>query len=138
MISLFASTGCGQGPIFANGTINVPVLRYISRTYAQAVAGDINTMRFNMTTGEFVLVYTPKSSCTLPTEIYLNEGLFYPNGFVNTWYMMSSSYHSLHKRYSVTVLPPRAATWQSLTTNYISVVAKSFTHDITIIINPLK
>ena len=74
------STGCGQGPIFANGSINVEELRVISRTYAQAVAGDIVSMSFNSTTSDFTLIFSPSKSTTLPTEIYLNEALFYPNG----------------------------------------------------------
>ena len=36
----------------------MPAIAKLSRTYAQAVAGDIVSMVFNMTTADFTLVFT--------------------------------------------------------------------------------
>ena len=111
------------------------MLRLTSRTYAQAVAGDIKLMRFNTTTADFLLTFQPKQSCTLPTEIYLNEALHYPNGSppLNSFCFVCSFWCS----YTVAVLPRAAATWSSLTPNYITVVTKSYSADISIIISAL-
>ena len=94
------------------------MLKMISRTYAQAVAGEITETFFNTTTAEFLLSYTLNSACTLPTEIYLNEALHYPNG------------------YNVVVYPPVLVKWTSPATNSINVVASADVADgTTILIN---
>ena len=94
------------------------MLKMISRTYAQAVAGEIIETFFNTTTAEFLLSYTLNASCTLPTEIYLNEALHYPNG------------------YDVVVYPPVLVKWTSPATNSITVVASADVADgTTILVN---
>ena len=57
------------------------MLRVLSRTYAQAVAGDIVSMSYNSTTLDFSLTYTINTSCSLPTEIYFNQVMFYTGGY---------------------------------------------------------
>ncbi|EFA75181.1 hypothetical protein PPL_11255 [Heterostelium album PN500] len=56
-------------------------VKLFSRTYAQAVAGTTINSQFDSTTAKFSLSYTINPACKLPTEIYLNEALYYPNGY---------------------------------------------------------
>jgi len=74
-------TGCGLGPWNANGTVNWGIVKTLSRTYAQAVAGTVTQSLFNSTTAAYTLSYKTKKSCTTPTEIYFNQPLHYPNGY---------------------------------------------------------
>jgi endoglycosylceramidase len=84
-------TGCGPGPWDANGTINWGIVKTLSRTYAQAVAGTVNQMVFDPNTPLFTLSYLVKKSCTKPTEIYFNEDLYYPLGYTCTVYPENSA-----------------------------------------------
>ena len=102
-------TGCSQGPFYLNGSMNWDVIHTESRTYAQATAGDIISMSFNTTTLAFTLVYSNNPSCSLPTDIYLNEALHYPNGF------------------TVAISPIGAATWTNEVTNHVEVTTSSST-----------
>ena len=91
------------GPFYSNGSIDNDILRTISRTYAPAVAGEIISMTFDKATAEFNLVFANNPNCTQPTDIYLNQQLYYPNG------------------YRVMTTPTGAAAWSSLTLNHIKV-----------------
>lgn len=94
-----------------DGSLQENKLRVLSRTYAQAIAGEPFSMSFNRDNGAFYLVYTirPDSSHST-TEIYLNEDLFYPKGF------------------KVVVTPP-ILTWSQPEKNYIYMVATNPSQD---------
>jgi len=70
-------TGCGTGPWNTNGTVNLDIVRHLSRTYAQSVAGEVVSSSFDINSAFYRLVYKTKKSCKLPTEIYFNQELFY-------------------------------------------------------------
>ncbi len=74
-----------------------------SRTYAQAISGTTQQMSFNSTTKEFNLVYTILPNCAMPTEIYLNEQIHYPQGF------------------TVNISPANAARWEQPEKNYLAI-----------------
>lgn len=59
---------------------NLEVLKHVSRTYAQAVAGHAISQSFNSTTGVYSLEFTVNTAISQPTQIYLNSKLHYPNG----------------------------------------------------------
>lgn len=77
-------TTAGQGESLYNlqGQLEVDKLKALSRTYAQAIAGVPSVMKFNVEDGAFSLVFDINTSITQPTIIYLNEALYYPNGFM--------------------------------------------------------
>ena len=60
---------------------NLEVLKHVSRTYAQAVAGHALSQSFNSTTGIYILEFTIDTAIEKPTQIYLNYKLHYPSGF---------------------------------------------------------
>ena len=64
-----------------NGEINKELVKRLSRTYAQAVAGRTKSMKFENSTKEFTLVYEACEECQGETEIYLNEDANYEDGF---------------------------------------------------------
>jgi len=63
-----------------DGNLEVPKIKTLSRTYAQAIGGIPSRMTFNPDTAAFELVFNATITAA-PTEIYLNEELHYPNGF---------------------------------------------------------
>ena len=71
----------GEGLWFSNGTLDVDKLKLLSRTYAQAVAGRYVSQLFNTANGDFVLTFEANVSISSPTVIFLNEKLYYPNGY---------------------------------------------------------
>eukprot|EP00928_Gymnodinium_smaydae_P079716 TRINITY_DN63575_c0_g1_i1.p1 TRINITY_DN63575_c0_g1~~TRINITY_DN63575_c0_g1_i1.p1 ORF type:complete len:516 (-),score=85.19 TRINITY_DN63575_c0_g1_i1:191-1738(-) len=77
----FPMTGWGMG-FFPDKTgeldTTVPAL---SRTYASAVAGHIESMHFDRQTAKFELNFVPNEACRLPTEVYANKIIHYPNDF---------------------------------------------------------
>jgi len=70
-------------------------VKALSRTYPQATAGVPINMAFFPDTSLFRYIYAINTSITMPTEIYLNEAWYYPNG------------------YTVNVSPANALTWTS-------------------------
>jgi len=75
----FYSPETGNNGLFhADGSVNLKVLKWASRTYAQAVAGKTSKMKFE-SSGAFELTYEVCENCGV-TEIYLNQALHYPNG----------------------------------------------------------
>eukprot|EP01132_Coremiostelium_polycephalum_P008414 gene8414-10332_t len=64
-----------------DGSLDVAKLKTLSRTYAQAIAGNPQSMVFDPQTASFQLVFNVDTSITQPTIIYLNEDLYYPNGY---------------------------------------------------------
>jgi len=63
------------------GKLEVAKLKTLSRTYAQAIAGLPGRMTFDPGTAEFHLDFVATVT-SAPTVIYLNEDLYYPNGYV--------------------------------------------------------
>jgi len=63
-----------------DGSLQLPKIKELSRTYAQAVQGTISAMQFDADTGAFSLSYTADAAITSPTEIYVNLAMWYPNG----------------------------------------------------------
>lgn len=74
-------TGWGYSVYYENGTMDIPLLSTISRTYPMAVAGHTQTIDYNFTTKQFSLGFETNPSISQPTDIYLNEKLNYPNGY---------------------------------------------------------
>ena len=52
----------------------------LARSYPRAVAGDIQSLFFNATDGEFVLTFVPTSAAL--TEVFVSEEFHYEGGFV--------------------------------------------------------
>eukprot|EP01102_Stenamoeba_stenopodia_P008003 TRINITY_DN2266_c0_g1_i1.p1 TRINITY_DN2266_c0_g1~~TRINITY_DN2266_c0_g1_i1.p1 ORF type:complete len:535 (-),score=83.50 TRINITY_DN2266_c0_g1_i1:97-1647(-) len=84
-----------------DGNLEIPKVKALSRTYPRAVAGEIVTYKFAPETSTFTLVYFTNTTITEPTEIYLNENWYYPNG------------------YSVDLMPESALSWTSPSTNLV-------------------
>eukprot|EP01116_Phalansterium_solitarium_P022334 TRINITY_DN7331_c0_g1_i1.p1 TRINITY_DN7331_c0_g1~~TRINITY_DN7331_c0_g1_i1.p1 ORF type:complete len:510 (+),score=172.13 TRINITY_DN7331_c0_g1_i1:1018-2547(+) len=74
------TSGQGEG-FYTNGSLEMSKVKTLSRTYARAIAGVPTSMTFAPSTSAFTLVFNSNSSIAAPTEIYLNEALYYPNGF---------------------------------------------------------
>uniref|UniRef100_A0A6B2L361 Glycoside hydrolase family 5 domain-containing protein n=1 Tax=Arcella intermedia TaxID=1963864 RepID=A0A6B2L361_9EUKA len=74
-------TGCGIGPWNPDGSLNVPMVKTLSRTYAQAVAGMVNQSIFDDKTAQYKLTYQVNKACKKPTEIYFNQELYYPKSY---------------------------------------------------------
>lgn len=71
----------GEGLYFKNSSLQEDKLKILSRTYAQAVAGRYIQQKFDPVTSNFTLVFVADTSVKSPTDIFLNEKLYYPNGF---------------------------------------------------------
>ncbi|XP_064403689.1 endoglycoceramidase-like [Halichondria panicea] len=68
-----------------NGTLNTDLVKTMSRTYAQAVAGVAMEMKFDPDSLKFSLKYTITDACSSTvTEIYLNEDIHYQMGYTVT------------------------------------------------------
>jgi endoglycosylceramidase len=67
-----------------DGELQVNKVKALSRTYARATAGTPISMKFDPLTAKFELVYLLNTKVTQPTEIYLNEDFYYPNGYTFT------------------------------------------------------
>jgi endoglycosylceramidase len=114
-------TGWTYGYYYQNGSLKEPLVRALARTYAQAVAGSIQSMAFNNETCVFALVYNIKTSCTLPTVIYINQQWNYPNGF------------------TVSISPSSAASWKLVQANTINIYQNPTVPDgtqLTVVISP--
>lgn len=88
-------TGYGEQDYLwdAQGQLNANTARKLSRTYAQAVAGNTTRSHFDVASARYVLTYDLDTHCALPTVIYANAALQYPDGL------------------EVSVLPPGAVDW---------------------------
>jgi endoglycosylceramidase len=87
-------------------TLQSPIGRIYntSRTYPQAVAGNVLGLNFDHSTNSFRVLYQISEKCRSDTTvIYLNEKLHYPNG------------------YDVIIKSTGHVTWSSKTTNYVVV-----------------
>jgi len=101
-------TTAGPGESFyENGELEKNKVKALSRTYAQAIAGIPSLMSFEPSDSSFRLVYLIDPTAKAPTEIYLNEEYYYPNGF------------------TVTITPSNAAVWKQVAKNHIEVYAAS-------------
>ncbi|GAM18779.1 hypothetical protein SAMD00019534_019540, partial [Acytostelium subglobosum LB1] len=65
----------------SNGTVNTERVYHYSRSYAMAVAGTTKQSIFEDATSVYTITYVINGDCTLPTEIYINEAMRYPNGY---------------------------------------------------------
>jgi len=75
------TTANAAEPLYdARGGLEGAKLKLLSRTYAQAIAGEPLRMSFQAGTAAFELEYNA-TVATAPTEVYLNEALFYPRGY---------------------------------------------------------
>ena len=96
-------------------------VRALSRSYAQAIAGQPITMEFLPNTNAFRLQFTINTDIKQPTIIYINEDLNYPRGV------------------RITVNPPNTLTWKSSSRNYYEFLPTSTVTNgttITIAIDP--
>ena len=70
---------CGYDFYDKNGTINLDLIKVVSRSYPQAVAGETKKIFFDHSTKKMELDYI---SCNCgETEIYFNQKLHYSEGF---------------------------------------------------------
>lgn len=77
-----AKTGYSSPIFFPNGSINHAQAFNVSRTFARAVAGVTDVMKFDLATGAFTLSYTVSAGVTVGvTDIYFSEAYHYPSGF---------------------------------------------------------
>jgi len=98
-----ASIGDVESFYDSKGNLQVPKVKALSRTYAQAISGTPTSMKFNETSAQFHLTYTYSAAVptTAPTVIYYNAEWHYPRGFL------------------IFVTPSNFVSWTSLETGYI-------------------
>eukprot|EP01113_Clastostelium_recurvatum_P033949 TRINITY_DN4550_c0_g1_i1.p1 TRINITY_DN4550_c0_g1~~TRINITY_DN4550_c0_g1_i1.p1 ORF type:complete len:510 (-),score=124.90 TRINITY_DN4550_c0_g1_i1:11-1540(-) len=104
------TSGSAEALYDDSGMLEETKLKALSRTYPTAVAGMPVSFSFDAYSSSFQFIYTLNASIPLPTEIYLNEALYYPSG------------------YTVTLTPSSAVTWTSPSTNSIHIQATSIQH----------
>jgi endoglycosylceramidase len=90
-------TGYSWGLIGPDGSLNVQLARILSQTYAQRVAGVVKSQHFDFSKPDYMLVYDVNEKCKLPTVIYLNEELHYPNGIFVT--VVNGNWRRVAKNY---------------------------------------
>lgn len=76
----FTTANAAESLYDEQGNLNVPKLKALSRTYAQAIAGTPTKMKYDWNTGAFELRFEATVEGT-PTVVYLNQELHYPAGF---------------------------------------------------------
>jgi endoglycosylceramidase len=69
-----------EGLVQPDGSYS-PIVTVLSRTYAQAVAGDPNSTIFNAFTGAFSMVYAPTLAANGVTTVFVAASQHYPNGW---------------------------------------------------------
>jgi endoglycosylceramidase len=113
-------TGWGWCLVDEDGSVNLQVAKALSRTYAQAVAGQVVSMNFNNNTAVYALTYTADPSITKPTEIFASSLYHYPRG------------------YTVQLIPEDIAIWKSVSEDEILVEHKQIFKptNLTVIITP--
>jgi endoglycosylceramidase len=103
-------TTASEGPLEsfydADGQLQMPKVKALSRTYAYAISGLPTAMSFDTKSANFTLQYSPNPSISQPTLIYLNQQWYYPNGFY-------------------VAITPSTVTWKQIETNRIAVVHPS-------------
>ncbi|EAL72387.1 hypothetical protein DDB_G0270074 [Dictyostelium discoideum AX4] len=75
------TAGSTESLYLPNGELDIPKITALSRTYAQAIAGVPLSMSFNPANSDFSFSYNINTTITQPTQIYLNQDIYYPNGF---------------------------------------------------------
>jgi endoglycosylceramidase len=98
------ATGSSESLYNDDGTLQLQKVKALSRTYAYAIAGDPMNMQFDPSSAYFVLTYKTNNRAKGPTEIYLNQEFWYPDGF------------------QVSIVPPQAASWTQSEYNRIRVI----------------
>jgi endoglycosylceramidase len=69
-----------EGLVLSNGSYS-PIVRELSRTYPQEVAGVASSILFNPFTGAFGMIYAPTVSATGNTSIFVAAQQHYPDGW---------------------------------------------------------
>ncbi|KAL0487854.1 endoglycoceramidase EGCSE [Acrasis kona] len=72
-------TGFGRSVFNDDGTINQPLVKMVSQTWAQSVAGTITHQTFDFKNGTYELVYDVNANCKLPTVVYVSRERYYKN-----------------------------------------------------------
>ncbi|CAF1635656.1 unnamed protein product [Rotaria magnacalcarata] len=92
-----------------NGELEMNKVRALSRSYAQAIAGQPIFMYFEPISADFQLDFKINTAIQQPTIIYINEDLNYPNGN------------------NIKVTPANSLTWTSTSRNYYEFATTSST-----------
>jgi len=104
-----------------DGELEMNKVRALSRSYAQAIAGQPLSMIFDPRTARFQLVFIVNTDIHQPTIIYINEELNYPQGC------------------DINVAPVNSLTWNSTDPNYYEFIPGTSTKNgtaVTILITP--
>jgi endoglycosylceramidase len=79
---MYPITGGGWSIFGPDGTQNDEIVRAVSRSYPQAVAGHTLAYSFNTTTSDFLLSFnTTDITTSEQTLIYINEAIHYTSGY---------------------------------------------------------
>lgn len=73
--------GAIEGFYDAEGNLQPNKLKALSRTYIYAFQGTPLSHFFNSTTGVYTATFNLDPTITMPTELYYNSELYYPNSF---------------------------------------------------------
>uniref|UniRef100_A0A7S1FFA1 Endoglycoceramidase n=1 Tax=Noctiluca scintillans TaxID=2966 RepID=A0A7S1FFA1_NOCSC len=79
----FTTANAAESLYDGDGKIETTKLATLSRTYAQAIAGEPKSMKFDSETARFTLRFKPNATISKPTVIYFNEELHYPHGYIS-------------------------------------------------------
>jgi len=104
-----------------DGELEINKVRALSRSYAQAIAGEPTFMFFEPTSCRFQLTFNVNTDIHQPTIVYINEDLNYPHGN------------------DINVSPVNSLTWTSTSRNYYEFLPVASTKNgttITILITP--
>jgi len=74
-------TGSRAEALLGSDGVLFPTARVLSRTYAEAIAGQPLSTSFAPSTGRFTLTYTPNPSVRAPTVIFVPTAIHYPRGY---------------------------------------------------------
>ncbi|XP_065836644.1 endoglycoceramidase-like isoform X4 [Oscarella lobularis] len=66
------------------GQLQEPKVKMLSRTYAPMIAGQYINMSFEAASGWFSVSYRASNVTEEPTQIFINQKLYYPNGYTTT------------------------------------------------------
>ncbi|CAF3794333.1 unnamed protein product [Adineta steineri] len=98
-----------------DGKLEINKVRALSRSYAQAIAGQPISMSFDSISFNFQLTFDINTNIQQPTIIYINENLNYPHGN------------------NIDVSPVNSLTWTSTNRNYYEFLPTTSTKNSTMI-----
>jgi endoglycosylceramidase len=70
-------TGDSSSIYLPSGDLNQDMIQALTRTYPQAIAGELHSFKFDAQTTDFEMKLTPKLSCNLPSEIFAAFDIHY-------------------------------------------------------------